>query len=186
MPQGLTGCRSPYGYPRSVFDPDYISGGSSSGSAVSVAANLVTFSIGSDTAGSIRLPAVFNGLVGMKPTLYTLSTRGVVPASKTADCVSVPAKAVQDARTALGVMRWYDDADTLARPWSTFDRLEPWGQRRLRFGTPPRELIDQLGGAYGRLWKEVLESLQAEQSWLVPASLDYEPFRRANDLMYGS
>ena len=75
---GLVGTRSPYGAPRNVFNPDYISGGSSSGSAVAVASGLVDFALGTDTAGSGRMPAAFNQIIGLKPTKRRLSTRGVV------------------------------------------------------------------------------------------------------------
>jgi len=85
---GLVGTRSPFGACSSVFNPRYISGGSSSGSAVAVARDLVTFSLGTDTAGSGRVPAAFNSLLGLKPTRGLLSTQGVVPACRTLDCVS--------------------------------------------------------------------------------------------------
>lgn len=182
---GLTGHRSPYGTPRSVFDHDYTSGGSSSGSAVSVAAKLVSFSIGSDTAGSIRLPAVYNGLVGMKPTMYSVSTRGVVPASKTADCVSVLATTVGDARAALEVIRWYDEEDTLARPYSVFDQLPSW-PKTIHFGIPPAKLLAKLSEPYGRVWEQVLSRLRAPESGPRESEFDYSPFEDANAIMYGS
>ncbi|GAA5982120.1 hypothetical protein JCM10908_004749 [Rhodotorula pacifica] len=182
---GLTGHRSPYGTPRSVFDSEYTSGGSSSGSAVSVGAKLVSFSIGSDTAGSIRLPAVYNGLVGMKPTMYSVSTRGVVPASKTADCVSVLAATVDDARTALEVIRWYDEEDTLARPYSVFDILPAWPEK-IRFGVPPKELVAKLSEPYARAWEQVVSRLQTSETGLSEVSYDYSPFQDANAIMYGS
>ncbi|HEY5452935.1 MAG TPA: amidase family protein, partial [Polyangia bacterium] len=86
---GLVGVRSPYGVPRNPFDARFIVGGSSSGSAVSVAAGLVTFALGTDTAGSGRVPAAFNNIVGLKPSRGLLSTSGVVPACRSLDCVSV-------------------------------------------------------------------------------------------------
>jgi allophanate hydrolase len=86
---GLVGTRSPYGICRNSFDPQYISGGSSSGSAVAVASGLVSFALGTDTAGSGRIPAAFNNLIGWKPTLGRLSTGGVVPACRTLDTISV-------------------------------------------------------------------------------------------------
>ncbi len=89
---GLVGTRSPFGACSSVFDERYISGGSSSGSAVAVAKGLVTFSLGTDTAGSGRVPAAFNNLIGLKPTRGLLSTAGVVPACRTLDCVSIMAR----------------------------------------------------------------------------------------------
>ena len=93
---GLNGTRSPYGAPRSVFNADYVSGGSSSGSAVAVAAGLVSFALGTDTAGSGRVPAAFNNLVGIKPTKGLLSTHGVLPACRSLDCVSIFSLTVGD------------------------------------------------------------------------------------------
>ena len=89
---GLVGTRSPYGACSSVFDERYISGGSSSGSAVAVATGLVSFALGTDTAGSGRVPAAFNNLVGLKPTRGLLSAAGVVPACRSLDCVSIFAR----------------------------------------------------------------------------------------------
>jgi allophanate hydrolase len=96
---GLAGDRSPYGVCRNVFDPKYISGGSSSGSAVAVAAGLVSFALGTDTAGSGRIPAGCNNIVGLKPTAGLLSTEGVVPACRSLDCVSIFALRADDAYT---------------------------------------------------------------------------------------
>jgi allophanate hydrolase len=101
---GLVGTRSPYGTPRNPFNPAYIPGGSSSGSAVAVAANLCSFALGTDTAGSGRVPAAFNNLVGLKPTRGRLSTRGVVPACRTLDCVSVFSRTCADAAEILEVI----------------------------------------------------------------------------------
>src|SRR5205814_2265898 len=86
---GLVGVRSPYGVPRNPYHPEMIPGGSSSGSGVAVAAGLVSFALGTDTAGSGRVPAAFNNIVGLKPTRGLISTRGVVPACRSLDCVSV-------------------------------------------------------------------------------------------------
>ena len=101
---GLVGMRSPYGVPRNPFNADLIPGGSSSGSAVAVAAGLVPLALGTDTAGSGRVPAGLNNIVGLKPSLGLVSTYGVVPACRTLDCVSVFALTVDDAWTALA--RW--------------------------------------------------------------------------------
>ena len=95
---GLAGDRSPYGACRNVFDPEHISGGSSSGSAVAVAAGLVSFALGTDTAGSGRVPAGCNNIVGLKPTVGLLECDGVVPACQSLDCVSIFALSVDDAR----------------------------------------------------------------------------------------
>ena len=105
---GLVGTRSPYGVPRNPFDARFIPGGSSSGSAVAVAAGLVSFALGTDTAGSGRVPAAFNNIVGLKPTRGLLSTRGVVPACRSLDCVSVFALSAQDASAVLDVAACFD------------------------------------------------------------------------------
>src|ERR1700730_5849056 len=105
---GLVGVRSPYGVQRSVFDPKLIPGGSSSGSGVAVAAGLVPFSLGTDTAGSGRVPAGLGNCVGLKPSLGMISTAGVVPACRTLDCVSVFALTTDDAVTALAAMTGSD------------------------------------------------------------------------------
>lgn len=108
---GLTGMRSPYGYVKNTFNPDYISGGSSSGSAVVVAKGLVAFSLGTDTAGSGRIPASFNNIVGLKPTKGWLSNSGVMPACKLQDTVSVFALTVQDAFLIANIAGGYDAKD---------------------------------------------------------------------------
>jgi allophanate hydrolase len=113
---GLVGTRSPHGACASVFNDEYISGGSSSGSAVAVAAGLVSFSLGTDTAGSGRVPAAFNGILGLKPTRGVVSTRGVVPACRSLDCVSVFATDTAGARQVLSVVDRFDARDPFARP----------------------------------------------------------------------
>ena len=115
---GLTGSRSPYGACESVFKDGLISGGSSSGSAVAVAAGLVSFALGTDTAGSGRVPAAMNGIVGCKPTRGRVSTAGVVPACRSLDCVSIFTADVGDAATVLDVLTGFDPADPWSRPMS--------------------------------------------------------------------
>ena len=112
---GLVGVRSPYGVPRNVFDAKLIPGGSSSGSAVAVAAGLVPFSLGTDTAGSGRVPAALGNIVGLKPSLGVVSTAGVVPACRTLDCVSVFALTVDEAWAAFVAMAGPDVADPYMR-----------------------------------------------------------------------
>lgn len=112
---GLNGTRSPYGIPHSVFNDAYISGGSSSGSAVCVARGEVAFALGTDTAGSGRVPAGCNDLVGLKPTKGLISTSGVLPACRSLDCVSIFANSVADAETVLAVAGTYDANDPYAR-----------------------------------------------------------------------
>ena len=112
---GLVGLRSPYGAPRNLFNADLIPGGSSSGSAVAVAAGLVPLALGTDTAGSGRVPAGFNNIVGLKPSLGLVSTYGVVPACRTLDCVSLFALTVDDAWTALAAIAGPDIKDPYSR-----------------------------------------------------------------------
>ncbi len=116
---GLVGVRSPYGTPRNPFDAAIIPGGSSSGSAVAVSAGLVPLALGTDTAGSGRVPAGLNNIVGLKPTLGLVSTSGVVPACRTLDCVSIFSLTTDDAWTALGVIAGYDETDSFSRAITT-------------------------------------------------------------------
>ena len=112
---GLVGVRSPYGIPNNPMRGDLIPGGSSSGSAVAVSAGLVPLALGTDTAGSGRVPAMLNNIVGLKPSLGLISTAGVVPACRTLDCVSVFSLTVDDAMTALAAMAGPDGADPFSR-----------------------------------------------------------------------
>jgi allophanate hydrolase len=114
---GLVGTRSPYGITRNAFDAAYVSGGSSAGSAVAVALGLVSFALGTDTAGSGRVPAAFNNLIGVKPTRGLVSARGVVPACQSLDCVSVFALDAADAQRVMTVVATFDAADPYARPF---------------------------------------------------------------------
>ena len=122
---GLVGVRSPYGIPNNPVRGDLIPGGSSSGSAVAVSAGLVPLALGTDTAGSGRVPAMLNNIVGLKPSLGLVSTAGVVPACRTLDCVSVFALTVDDAMTALAAMAGPDGADPYSRdrPLAQIERV---------------------------------------------------------------
>jgi allophanate hydrolase len=119
---GLVGTRSPYGVPRNVFDEAHVPGGSSSGSACAVAAGIVHFALGTDTAGSGRVPAAFGNIVGLKPTLGSISARGVVPACRSLDTVSVLARSVDEALEVQRVIAGYDDDDPYSRR-APFDYL---------------------------------------------------------------
>ncbi len=112
---GLVGVRSPYGVPRNTFNDELVPGGSSSGSAVAVAAGLVPLALGTDTAGSGRVPAGFNNIVGLKPSLGLISTHGLVPACRTLDCISVFALTVDDAWAGLAAVAGPDRADSYSR-----------------------------------------------------------------------
>ena len=137
---GLVGVRTPYPVPRNAVDPELVPGGSSSGSGVAVARGLVSFALGTDTAGSGRVPAALNHIVGLKPSLGLVSTRGVVPACRTLDCVSVFALTVSDAYAAFQEIAAFDSKDGFSRAVST----TPMGaaQPRIRIGVPDaRSLI---------------------------------------------
>src|SRR5215510_4661651 len=112
---GLVGVRTPYGIARNLFDPALIPGGSSAGSAIAVAAGLVPLALGTDTAGSGRVPAGLSNIAGLKPSLGLVSTAGVVPACRTLDCVSVLALTVDDAFAALAAIAGFDNADPYSR-----------------------------------------------------------------------
>ncbi|WP_316182037.1 allophanate hydrolase [Bradyrhizobium sp. SZCCHNRI1009] len=112
---GLVGVRSPYGIPKNPVRADLVPGGSSSGSAVAVSAGLVPLSLGTDTAGSGRVPAMLNNIVGLKPSLGMISTTGLVPACRTLDCISVFSLTVDDAVAALSVMAAPDPLDPFSR-----------------------------------------------------------------------
>ena len=148
---GLVGTRSPYGSCSSVADPARISGGSSSGSAVAVALGYASFALGTDTAGSGRVPAAFNGLVGVKPTRGLLSTRGVVPACASLDCVSVFTGTVPDAARVLDVVAAFDLEDPWSRPEAVCD-----SPRRGRIGVPLVGQVEQEESAATLAWAQAV------------------------------
>jgi len=164
---GLVGVRSPYGVPRNPFNPDYVPGGSSSGSAVSVSSGLVSFSLGTDTAGSGRIPAGFNNIVGLKPTPGLISVEGAVPACASLDCISVFALSCADADAVL---------DVVAQP-----KVTPKIGRSFRFGVPrPLEFFGDT--AYAKLYADAIEKLRELGGTAV--EFDYAPFRDAAQLLY--
>ncbi|WP_407276537.1 allophanate hydrolase [Halothiobacillus sp. DCM-1] len=175
---GLNGTRSPYGIPSAVGHPAYISGGSSSGSAVVVAQGEAAFALGTDTAGSGRVPAAFNGLIGLKPTKGWVSTRGVVPACRTLDCVTVFAHTLDDAETVLQIIGQFDAADPYARP-------APANSPRLR--QTPRlatfAALDFFGDDPQRTaWLAYRQQL--EQQGIVLDAIDPTPFLALAPLLY--
>jgi allophanate hydrolase len=148
---GLVGVRSPYGVPENPFDKRYIPGGSSSGSAVAVAAGLVSFALGTDTAGSGRVPAGFNNLVGLKPTKGLFSTRGLVPACRTLDVISIFALTVEDAREASQVAAAFDAADPYSREAAAPSVLAPQAApAAFRFGVPQGAALEFFGDAQAK------------------------------------
>ncbi|RDL29710.1 Uncharacterized protein BP5553_10690 [Venustampulla echinocandica] len=186
---GLTGCRSPYGTPHSFYSQDHISGGSSSGSAVAVVAGLVSFAVSTDTAGSTRIPAAFNGIVGFKPTKGTISARGLVPACKSLDCVTVIAPSLADARAAWYIMDQHDSLDPYAKlpsslaTWKTDFRGPREGG--FTFGVPPASLLEETcSEAYQELFQASIQTLVSCGGRLV--EIDYSPFAKACDLLYNA
>jgi allophanate hydrolase len=174
---GLVGTRSPHGACRNAFDRSYISGGSSSGSAVAVATGLASFSLGTDTAGSGRVPAAFNNIVGLKPSLGRLSTRGVVPACRSLDCVSIFALTAQDAAGVLEVCEGFDPEDPFSRPSRNAAIAS------LRFGVPRREQLQFFGDSeYARLFDEAIARLESGGGTRV--DIDFAPFLEAARLLY--
>ncbi len=179
---GLSGTRSPYGIPRSPFHPGYISGGSSSGSAVVVASGLVSFALGTDTAGSGRVPAAFNNIVGLKPTKGLISMRGVVPACRTLDTVSVLALTVADAASVAEVAIAPDEADAFARPAAPPFAVEP-APVPLRVGIPQGTIPFFGDAAYERLYRQAVERAASLGAVIVP--IDFTPFAEAAAMLYG-
>ncbi|WP_280381073.1 allophanate hydrolase [Nocardia wallacei] len=171
---GLVGTRSPYGAVRNALRPDYVSGGSSSGSAVAVALGEADIAIGTDTAGSGRVPAAFHGIVGIKPTVGVVGTAGVVPACRSYDCVTIFAADVASANRAMAVMA----AGAPDRPWPSDVRL----------GAPPRPVVavfDSLD-ALDPVWQVAFDRTVADlrERGVRIVTVDPEPFLAAARLLY--
>ncbi len=180
---GLVGTRSPFGACSSVFDERYISGGSSSGSAVAVAKGLVAFSLGTDTAGSGRVPAAFNNLIGLKPTRGLLSTLGVVPACRTLDCVSILASSCDVAHKVWRAARGFDFGDPFSREPHTGEDAAPWWNASFRFGVPRREQLEFFADEEAKaLYAEAVRKI--EQLGGDRFEIDFSAFRNAADLLY--
>lgn len=182
---GLNGTRSPYGACKNSVDPQYISGGSSAGSSVAVALGLASFSLGTDTAGSGRVPACFNNLIGLKPSRGLLSNHGVVPACKSLDCVSVFALNSDDASLVLQCAEGHDPSDGYSRQNPYHNRHEHYGhhQGALRIGVIPEAQLRFFGDdAYALAYAQTLEQLRATGATLT--EVDYTPFDEAARLLY--
>ncbi len=178
---GLVGTRSPFGAVRNAIDPERISGGSSSGSAVAVALGEVDAALGTDTAGSGRVPAALHAIVGLKPTRGLLSTTGVIPACRSIDCVSVFARSVATANAILAEAAGPDPTD----PWS---RTAPLGTAipgsgPLRIGVPHPDQLASLDGYARTAWEGAVREL-ARLGPLV--EIDLTPYLAAGDLLYDS
>jgi len=179
---GLVGVRSPYGACRNALNPEYVSGGSSSGSAVAVALGLASFSLGTDTAGSGRVPAMLNNLIGLKPSCGRLSGTGMVPACRTLDTISIFALTAADAAQVLAVAEGEDASDPYSKA------MPPAGYNfgaaaSFRFGVPRAEDLEFHGNAEGpALFAQAVEQLKALGG--VPVEVDLRPFRAVATLLY--
>ncbi len=178
---GLVGVRSPYGVPRNALDPLIVPGGSSSGSAVAVARGIVSFALGTDTAGSGRVPAALNNIVGLKPSLGALSATGVVPACRTLDTISIFALSVPDAWSAFRAACAHDPSDAysrrmpapaLAAPPPVVKVAVPDAASRLFFGDTAQE----------ESFTATLERMQALGAQIV--EIDFTPFHDVAQMLY--
>ncbi|HWN33357.1 MAG TPA: allophanate hydrolase, partial [Pseudonocardia sp.] len=176
---GLVGTRSPYGACHSVASDQHVSGGSSSGSAVVVAAGIVPLALGTDTAGSGRVPAAFNGIVGMKPTRCLISTSGVLPACPSLDCVTTMTRTVAQARAAFEVLVAADPADPYSQAIPA--QLPPGVAQRMRVIAVPSGDLD-LDDEHRPAWQQALAHA-ATVAHIVP--VDVTPFLQAAQLLYG-
>ncbi len=179
---GLAGVRSPFGVPRNPFDERYIPGGPSSGSAVAVAAGLVSFALGTDTAGSGRVPAALNNLVGLKPSRGLLSTRGVFPACRSLDCVSILALTSADARVVLHTAKGFDPEAIYSRREADALDLTAPRRRRLRCGVPAEQDLRFFGDSEAEQLFEA--AVQRVQHLGKVIEIDFAPFRAAAELLY--
>ncbi|WP_406156026.1 allophanate hydrolase [Streptomyces canus] len=168
---GLVGTRSPHGAVRNAYDPAKVSGGSSSGSAVAVALGIVDFALGTDTAGSGRVPAAFNGIVGLKPTRGLVPTAGVVPACASIDCVTVFARTLPEAEQALSHMATGTTPPLPAR------RPGPW-----RIAVPARDQLGELDEGWAQAYEAAVAQLAAAGATL--RELDLSPFTDAAAMLY--
>lgn len=178
---GVVGVRSPYTPPLNALDPEIVPGGSSSGSAVAVAQGLVPFALGTDTAGSGRVPAALNGIVGLKPSLGVLSTRGVVPACRTLDAVSIFAASVADAYQVLRAAAAYDGEDPYSRkrPVAALGAPLPAPKIAVPETSGLRVFGDRVQGAW---FVETCARLRASGARIV--EIDVSPFHAVAEMLY--
>lgn len=184
---GLSGCRSPYGTPHSFYSREHISGGSSSGSAISVAAGLVSFGLATDTAGSGRVPAGLNGVIGLKPTKGTVSARGLVPAIRTLDTITVMASTVSEARIVWRIIAKPDPLDDFSKLPHTLPtwKVDFRGLREagFTFAVPPISSLTICSPEYQDLFARAIQTIQSCGGRLVN-HIDYSIFERAGNLLY--
>jgi allophanate hydrolase len=181
---GLVGMRSPYGEGKNAFNSDYVSGGSSAGSAISTALSQVSFALGTDTAGSGRIPAAFNNLIGHKPTKGLFSNTGLVPACLSLDCITVFAVNTQDAALVTSVAAQYDIEDSYAREnlhGNLIRYFEPKLPNMFTFGVPI-ELEFHGNKETEAMFNDTIDRL--EKMGGTKVNIDFEPFVKAAKLLY--
>ncbi len=182
---GLNGTRTMGGHCRNVFNPDYISGGSSSGSGVAVAAGLVSFALGSDTGGSGRVPAAMNNVVGVKPTLGLVSASGLVYNNRYLDCVPVFARTVEDGYRVLETIRGYDPSDAFSRPDADQIPLRAFLPDRFKFGIPFKSQMKFFGDTLSEAaYSDAVQNMCALGGELV--EVDFGIFEEAGRLPFDS
>ena len=184
---GLVGVRSPWGAVNNSFDSEYVSGGSSSGSAVAVATGQVSFSLGTDTAGSGRVPAALNNIVGMKATKGLLSCTGVVPACKSLDCVTIFANSANEVNLLLNITGQWDETDCFSRENKVTNSIDYFQPNKklsgLKVGLPAPEQLSFFGDQSAQiLFSESVKRLKKEGIEIV--NINFQPFLDAAKLLY--
>lgn len=178
---GFVGVRSPYGHPRNAIDPDIVPGGSSAGSAVAVAHGIVCFSLGTDTAGSGRVPAALNNIVGLKPSLGSWSARGSVPACRSVETISVFALTVEDAHKVFQIGCVFDPEDAYSKRITAPDLTA--SPRTLRIAVPSRASRKFLGNRFqAASFEASLEVFDATGAEIV--EIDFQPFYDVAEMLY--
>ena len=181
---GLNGTRSPYGACASVANSHYVSGGSSSGSAMAVAAGHVSFALGTDTGGSGRIPAGFNGIVGIKPTVGRVSNSGLVPNCPSIDCVSIFTRTVSEGAELLEIIEGFDATDPYSRHAPLDAQLDLAFSSPFRFGRLPPNQIE----SFGMTECAVLYEAACQRLELIggrPFDVDFAPFEEAGQMLFG-
>lgn len=177
---GLVGTRSPYGECKNSINPEYISGGSSSGSAVSVALEMASFSLGTDTAGSGRVPAAFNNLIGLKASKGVVSTSGVVPACRSLDCVTVFAKELSSIETVFEIINIYDENDIYSRVYTPTKKES---KEKFTFAIPQKSQLKFFGDEEAeKLFFQAVKKFESLGGKAI--EIDYEPFNQSANLLY--
>ncbi len=176
---GLVGTRSPYGEVHNALNPELISGGSSSGSAVAVALGMVAFSLGTDTAGSGRVPAALNGLVGYKPSLGAWSTKGVVPACASLDCINVFANSLEDAELVNGVARGFDETCAWSR---VYDKPFKQLPKKICLAKNGVSFYGPFKAVYEKKWEEAVSRIK--DLGITVEYIDYTMFQKAASILY--